>query len=58
MRLMTNSELAGKNEGELAALFGTVSKKLAATRRGSPARRNSLATLENIQRARAQRMRA
>ncbi|MGE0278463.1 MAG: hypothetical protein AB7R40_23955 [Nitrospiraceae bacterium] len=56
MRLMTNSELANKNETELASLFGAVSRKLAATRRGSPERRNSLATLENIQRERAARM--
>lgn len=52
MRLISNSELAKRSERELSALFGEVSRKLVRTERGSPARRNALATLENINRAR------
>lgn len=52
MRLMTRSELSGRNENELAELFQSVSKNLARTRRDTPDRRNGLATLENITRAR------
>ena len=56
MRMMTRSELAGRNEGELAALFGAVSKKLVLTGRDTPERRNALATLENINRERLAKM--
>jgi hypothetical protein len=52
MRLMTRSELAGRKENELSALFQSVSRNLARTRRGTPERRNGLATMENITRAR------
>lgn len=58
MRLISNSELAKRSEGELSALFATVSKKLVRSEQGSPARRNALATLENINRAQAARWRA
>ena len=55
MRLISNLELQQRSESELAALFCTVSKGLVRTKRGSPERRNALASLENISRARAQR---
>jgi hypothetical protein len=51
MRLITNMELNEYNEGELRMLFGLVSKALAQTERESAARRNGLASLENINRA-------
>ena len=49
MRLMTRSELAGRNEQELSALFQAVAGNLVRTERD---RRNGLATLENIRLAR------
>jgi len=51
MRLITNIELTGRNESELRALFGSVTKTVAQTERGSAERRNGLASLENISRA-------
>lgn len=51
MRLMTSSELSGKSPNELQALFAKVSKMVVMTERETPERRNSLATLENINRA-------
>ena len=56
MRLISTHELHCQNESELSALFCTVSEKLVRTSRGSPERRNALASLENISRARAKRM--
>ena len=56
MRLISNLELQERGESELSALFCTVSKGLVRTKRGSPERRNALASLENISRARAVRM--
>ena len=56
MRLISNYELYRQSESELSALFCTVSKGLVRTKRGSPERRNALASLENISRARAMRM--
>ncbi len=52
MKLITNLELAAKTERELSALFGAVSKALVTTARGTAQRRNALASLENISRAR------
>ena len=52
MKLMTASELTGISEQELSALFARVSQQLVCTKPGTPARRNALGTLENIQRAR------
>lgn len=52
MRLMTRSELAGRNENELSELFRAVSISLCQTERDTAERRNGLATLENIMRAR------
>ena len=56
MRMISNIELGKRSESELSALFGVVSKSLVRTERGSPERRNALASLENISRARRQRM--
>jgi hypothetical protein len=56
MRLISNHELHQRSEGELAALFRAVSEGLVRTGRGSPERRNALASLENISGARAERM--
>jgi len=58
MKLISNHELQHRSESELAALFRKVSQDLFRTRRGSPERRNALASLENISRARASRMSA
>jgi len=58
MRLISNYELYRQSESELSALFCTVSKGLVRTKRGSPERRNALASLENISRARAVRLSA
>jgi hypothetical protein len=56
MKLISNHELQKRSQSELSALFCTVSKGLVRTRRGSPERRNALASLENISRERAARM--
>ena len=57
MKLISNHELQKRSESELSALFCMVSKGLVRTKKGSPERRNALASLENIGRARAVRMR-
>jgi hypothetical protein len=54
--LISTHELEKRTESELSGLFCTVSKGLVRTVRGSPERRNALASLENISRARAVRM--
>jgi len=56
MKLISNHELETRSNSELSTLFCTVSKGLVRTQRGSPERRNALASLENIARARAARM--
>ena len=56
MKMILNHELQKQSESELSALFCTVSKGLVRTQRGSPERRNALASLENISRARSKRM--
>ena len=56
MKLISNHELLKQSESELSALFRTVSEGLARTSRGSPERRNALASLENISLARAARL--
>jgi hypothetical protein len=56
MKLFLNHELQKRSESELSALFCMVSKGLVRTKRGSPERRNALASLENISRARSMRM--
>jgi hypothetical protein len=54
MKLISNYELQRRTENELSAMFRQVSQGLAQTKRHTPERRNALATLENISRARAQ----
>jgi hypothetical protein len=56
MRLISNQELQKRNESELSALFCMVSRGLIRTEKGSAERRNALASLENISRARSVRM--
>jgi hypothetical protein len=56
MKLISSHELVQRSESELLALFRAVSEGLVRTSRGSPERRNALASLENIGRARAERM--
>ena len=53
MKLISNHELQQRSESELSILFRKVSEGLVRTSRGSPERRNALASLENISRARA-----
>ena len=55
MRLITSQELSQRTDQELQALFNSVSKALVLTNADTPARRNALATLENIERMRASR---
>jgi hypothetical protein len=52
MRLISAFELHRRSASELSDLFGQVSKGLVLTQFGTPERRNALATLENIARAR------
>ena len=56
MRLISAFELHRRSANELSQLFGQVSRGLVLTQRGSPERRNALATLENIARARQQKL--
>ncbi len=51
MRLLTHTELERRSEQELRAIFRSVSTALVQSERGLPARRNALASLENISRA-------
>jgi hypothetical protein len=55
MKLISSYELNKYSDSELAALFHTVWISLIRTRRGSAERRNALASLENISRARSTR---
>jgi len=52
MKLISAYELENRSEQELSALFYNVSRNLVCTKPDTPARRNSLGTLENIGRAR------
>ena len=56
-KLISSHELQKRSESELSALFCAVWKGLVRTKKGSPERRNALASLENISRARCLRMR-
>jgi hypothetical protein len=56
MRLITRFELARRSDNELSALFRLVSEGLARTAKGSPERRNALASLENIRCEQAMRL--
>ncbi len=53
MRLITRSELASRSDGELAVLFDVAAKALAWTKLGSPERDRVVASLQNINCARA-----
>ena len=53
MKLVSNHELQKRSESELSILFRKASEGLVRTSRGSPERRNALASLENISGARA-----
>jgi len=55
MRLITDTELTGRTDAELAVLFHMVAQALAAAKPGTPARRNVIASLQNISTAKAQR---
>jgi hypothetical protein len=55
MKLISTHELNKCSDSELSALFHTVWISLIRTTRGSPERRNALASLENIGRARTSR---
>jgi len=56
MKMISAHELHRRSANELSALFGEISRGLVLTERGTPERRNALATLENIERARRQKM--
>jgi hypothetical protein len=56
MKLISNHELDQRSESELSELFRAVSEELVRSRRGSPERRNALASLENISLERAHRV--
>ena len=58
MKLISNYELQKRSNSELAALFAHVSRGLVTTKQDTPERRNALASLENISRARLQRLAA
>jgi hypothetical protein len=51
--LMTGAELFGKTERELSGLFQAAMKALVQTQRYSPERRQALAAMNEIERARA-----
>lgn len=55
-RLMTRSELTGRSDSELAAIFRQASVALAQSAPGSADRRNALATIENVGRERVARL--
>ena len=57
-RFITQTELHHLSEDQLRALFNKVSRELHSTGPGTKQRRAALASLENIQRAMAQRLAA
>lgn len=57
MRLITDTELAGRTDVELAVLFQTVSEALPGAAPGTPERRTVITSLQNISRERARRQR-
>jgi hypothetical protein len=56
MKLISNMELHTRSDDELTALFSSVSARLTQTVRDTPERRNALASLDNIDHARAKRL--
>jgi hypothetical protein len=57
-RFITPSELQHLSEQQLCALFNEVSRELNSSEPGTDKRRAALASLDNIQRAMAQRLAA
>ena len=55
-RFITQSELQHLSDDQLRALFNEVSRELTRTEPGTKERRAALASLDNIQRAMAQRL--
>ena len=55
MRLITRSELANRTDVEIAVLFGVAAKALGWTQPGTPERARVIASLQNINLARAYR---
>jgi hypothetical protein len=55
MRLITDTELTGRSDVELAVLFHMAAEALATTVPGTAARDAVIASLQNICRAKAQR---
>lgn len=55
MRLITRFELATRTLSELQTLYRKIFNRLAASDAGTPARRNALASLENVRAELAQR---
>ena len=55
MRLITETELTGRTDVELAVLFQVVSQALATAKPGTPARQTIIASLQNISSVRASR---
>jgi hypothetical protein len=55
MRLISDTELTGRTDVELAVLFHMVWQALAAAKPGTPTRRTVIASLQNISKARADR---
>ena len=49
MRLITRFELATRSSSDLRILYRKIFNGMVRSETGSPARRNALATLENIQ---------
>ena len=52
MKIIVTKDIESRSETELAGLFKLVSQQLVSTARGTPERRNLLASLETIQRVR------
>ena len=48
MKILTSYEIDTRRENELKALFGKLSKDLVSTKRNTPERRNTLASLETV----------
>jgi len=50
MKIIINYELAKRSESQLKGLFTKLSRDLVTTERGTPERRNILASMENVRR--------
>ena len=56
-KVFTQAALSGRSVTELRALFGAVQQELVRSEAGSQERRDALASLDNISRTMAHRMR-